>query len=190
MAYATLTDLRAYLGIDGTDDDDLLRDCLSRATQAIETYTGRTFYAATATVKYHDAVHDTCGATLFLDGDCCSITSVVNGDGETITSTYYVTKPQNETPYYAIKLKGSSGYAWTYADDPDDAIAITGYWAFMRTPTPDIVQACIRWAGHMYRMKDGQLYDSMQFAEQGVITIQPGIPKDVALLIDHYRKRI
>lgn len=190
MAYALLTDLRAYLGVDGTTDDDLLRDCLTRATAAIDTYTGRTFACTSATTKYHDAIHGTCGATLFLDGDCCQITSVVNGDGETISSTYYVTKPLNETPYYAIKLKGSSGYVWTYDDDPDDAIAVTGYWSWSRVAPDDVVQACLRYAAWLYRMKDAAVFDGSYIPEQGTINVQPGLPKDVVQLIDHYRKRV
>lgn len=190
MAYAMLTDLRTYLGLDGTTDDDLLRDCLSRATTAIDSYTGRTFAATTATTRYIDLEPGYHCRTLIFHDDCCQITSVVNGDGVTVATSEYVTLPRNETPYYGVRLLGSSGKCWTYDTDPEGAVQITGYWAWSRVPPDDVVQACLRYAAWLYRLKDAAVFDVSYIPEQGTITVPSGMPKDVGLLLVPYRKHL
>jgi len=189
MAYANLTDIRRYLGITSTDDDVLLSEMLDAATTAIDNATGRTFSAVTATARYFDATRDVDGALLHFDTDCCGITSVVNGDSVTITSAYYATEPRNVTPYYALRLTASSGYSWTYTTDPENAITITGYWAWSRTPPNDIRLACIRWAGYMYRQKDSQVYSVQSYVpDQGMIITPDDMPRDVVRLLRPYMR--
>ncbi len=189
MAYASLTDIRRYLGITSADDDALLAQLLNVATAAIDTHTGRTFSTPTAETRYFDARTDVEGARLWID-DCCEITAVVNGDGSTIVSSYYVTEPRRSTPYYALALKANSGLGWTYTATPENAIAITGYWGYSRTPPSEIQQACVRWAGHMYRQKDAAVYDTQAMPEQGLILVPQGAPKDVTLLLRPYVKLV
>ena len=188
--YCTLAQLRDFLGISGTADDALLSALITRASAAIDTYTGRTFHAALASVKHFDAIADVRGSVLYVDDDLASITSVTNGDGTTITALQYVTEPRNEPPFYALRLLGSTALSWTYDQDPENAIAITGYWAYSTTPPADVVQACVRWAGHMYRSKDAAIYDTVAAPEQGIITVPQGMPKDVILALSPYRRRI
>ena len=185
--YATLAELKAYLGISVTTDDALLSNILTRITAAIDAYCGRTFSATATETEYFDAIEDVDGRALYFDDDCASITGVVNGDGVTISSSYYVTMPTDDTPYYGIKLKASAPYAWTYTTDPENAIAVTGYWAYSLTPPADITQACVRWSAYAYRQKDAQ---SMTTAvEQGFMTVG-GIPDDILRLLAPYRSVI
>lgn len=188
-AYTTLADLKTYLGISGATDDALLNACIARASAAVDTYTGRTFYAATAEARSFDAVLDVTGNTLFVDDDLCAITSVVNGDATTITAAQYVTLPRRDPPYYALQLLASTGLFWTYTTDHENAITVTGYWAFAAQPPADVVQATVRWAGQMYRQKDAQVYDTL-IPEMGIMTVPQGTPKDVVLLLNPYRRRI
>jgi hypothetical protein len=188
MMYASLVDLKTYLGISSTTDDALLTDLLERVTAAFESETGRVFEVTTSTTKYFDSEADVVGATLYID-DCVSLTTVTNGDAAVITSTYYVTEPRNSTPYYAITLKASSGYAWTYTTDPQDAITISGKWGYSLKPPDDVVKAIIEWAAQSYRGKDAQTIEAA-LAEQGVVAVQPGIPKAVLRVIQHYKRRI
>lgn len=189
--YCTIADLKAYTGITGTTDDLLLYDCIQRAQALIERKTGRVFEVTVSTTHYFDALAEVCGSTLWFDDDCCSITTVTNGDADStvITSAYYTTKPVNSTPYYAITLKGSSGYSWQYVDDPENAIQVSGKWGYSATPPEDIVQACVRLAAYLYRQKDQQVIESM-VTEQGIITVQPGLPKDIEELLRPYKRRI
>ena len=132
MSYASLSALKAYLDIDGTGDDALLNDLLRRAQSLIDTHTRRTFEATVATTRYFDPTDTGIvrGARLYLGKDLCQISSVTNGDAEVVAAADYVTEPRNDTPYYALTLRSQSGIAWTYDDDSENAIAISGFWAY------------------------------------------------------------
>ncbi len=189
MAYATLSELKRELGTDLTDDDGLLSHYLGAAQAFIDKYTQFTFEASADTERTFDAVRDVDGAYLWLDEDLCAVTSVTNGDGTTVTAGQYVTDPRNKTPYFRLKLLSSSGVAWTYTTDPEDAISITGRWAYSETAPADITQATIRLAAHMYRQKDSSTFETTAYPDAGIIETPTGIPKNVQVIISHYRKR-
>lgn len=188
MAYALKAAVKTYLGITGSTDDDLMDDLLDRATAVIDSYTGRTFAASSDAERTFDAVgkHVTARA-LYLDRDLCSITTITNGDGVEVASGEYVTVPANDTPYYAIRIKGSAGKVWTYATDWEGAIVIDGKWGYSTTPPDDIVQACIRLAAFMYRQRDAQMMD-VTAIEAGVVLQPQGIPADVRQILAPYRR--
>ena len=75
MAYTDKTAVKAYLGIVTTDDDALLDVLIPRAQAIIDAKTGRTFEAASDSVRYFSDC-DVSGATLYLDHDLCAITSI------------------------------------------------------------------------------------------------------------------
>ena len=189
--YTTLNDLKTYLGISGTGDDTLLASILTRASEAIDSYTRRTF-AASESTRYFDAIgeHIIDGRILYFDHDLYSVTTVTNGDGNTISSTYYRLVSRNETPYYAIRLISSYTSTWTYTTNWEDAISITGKWGYSVTPPHDIVQATLRWGGYMYKQKDAQVFDTTAIPEAGVIQIPAGIPADVKMMLRPYRRGV
>lgn len=191
MAYATAAELKTYLSISGSGDDTLLGELLDRATAMIDRYTNRTFAAAGDTTRYFTVDADTEGRMLWFDTDICSITTVkTNNDAAsptTIASTEYVTMPRNRTPYYGIKLLWSSDNEWTYTDDPEMGIEVTGKWAYSTTAPDDIAQACIRLAAFLYRQKDAQLAD-VTAIEVGVVVRTPALPADVKMLLEGYRR--
>jgi len=194
MAYLVAADLKTYLGISSSTDDTLLTALIAAAQKAIEEYTHHVFEMATATARTFDAIRDIGKGDdrrmLYLDTDLCTISSIANGDGTTVTAAQYVTEPRGVTPYYAIRLKASANVAWTYTDDPENAITVTGKWAYSATPPNDIVQATRRMAGWMYRGKDTQAYDSTAFSELGVIRIKHKIPEDILQLLDEPYRRL
>lgn len=197
MAYTSLASVKDYLGITTTGNDDLLTTLIAAAQAAIDRHTGRTFEASADSTKYFDAEYDTSESYTRLDWtpyglDLCAITSVVNGDGTTITSTKYVTEPRHYTPYFAIKLKVSSGLYFTYDsdDDNEDAIAITGKWAYSTTAPAEVAQACLRWAAYLYRQKDSGTMDVVAVPGAGIIEVPQGIPKDVTMLLKPYRRLV
>jgi len=99
MSYASLTNLKDYLGISvaTTEDDPLLTDLLTRAEGIIDAYTGRRFEAETAT-KYF-TIDDIDGQNLYLWGyDLLSVTKLTNGDGVEIASGSYRLFPRNDNP--------------------------------------------------------------------------------------------
>jgi len=189
MAYTTAANVKTYLKITGSGDDTLIGDLITRAQKAIESYCGRVFEAASDTTRYFDAVEDVAGRRLWLDKDLCAITSVTNGDGDTVSSADYVTQPRNDTPYYALTLVTSSTVSWTYTDDPEDAIAIVGKWAYSTTAPADIVHATIRLASYYYRQKDAQVFGVTSNPEQGQLQIPEGIPRDIRAMLWPYKLR-
>ncbi len=182
MPYATLADFKAYRGTSGTGDDELIAALLARAQAQIETATHRIFEAAAGT-RYYDESH-VCGDELYLDGDLASVTSLTNGNGETIPAAGFWLLPRNKTPAYKIRLK--SGYDWNF--DTDGEIAVAGMWGYSLTPPADIVQATVRLAAYYYAGKDSQVFDVTAQPSAGIITVPKGLPQDVKVLIDPYRR--
>jgi len=187
MAYASITDLTVYLGIDeSTADDGLLTQLLARAQAAIDTYTRRTFEATADATRWH-TLDNVWGRQLQLDGDCCAITSITNGDGATVDAGEYHTMPRNRTPYYAVELWPDSAVAWDA--DSSGQIAVTGRWAYSTKAPADVVHACVRLAAWMYRQKDNTGNDAPIIA--GDVTILPTrIPSDVQLMLAPYRRAL
>lgn len=195
MAYTDKAAVKAYLKITDADDDDLIDTLIARAQAIIEQRTTRLFEASDTARKF-DALADTeldqYGARrdlVFYQDDLCSITSIVNGDGTTIASTKYVTLPRNVTPYFGIRLKASSGYVWEYEDDPEDAITITGVWAYSAEPPDDIVHAAVRLTAYLYRQKDTQqVFEQVIASPGGVLRMPSKLPSDVLELLEPYRR--
>lgn len=188
MSYITLADLKSYLGISSEDDDVLLEALIASAQKAIDTYTNRTFEASLDESRYFDYEADVEGRILYLDEDLCSITKVITNAIDEIPQDEYVTHPRNGTPYFAIEILSSSGYNWSYVDDPQVGIEVVGKWAWSETAPEDIAHATKRLAAYFYRQKDAGVFDTTAIPDAGVIQIPQGIPRDVRLIIDMYRR--
>ena len=193
MPYASVTAVKSYLGIASTADDALLTTLLTAAQAAIDAYTHRTFEAPVDTVRRFDAELDTSEAHTLLDWtpyglDLAQITSIVNGDGVTIPVDAYVLEPRHYPPYYGIKLKVSSGlYFEDDANgDHENAIAVTGRWAYSVTAPADVAHACVRWATYLYRQKDSGVYETTIIPGAGVMEVPMGIPRDVQMLLGRH----
>ncbi len=190
MAYCGIDELKEYLGVTGATDDAMLLTLLAAAQRTIDSYCARTFEATADTVRTFDSQRDVDGYTLTVDSDLCTITSIVNGDGTTISNSHYVTEPRNETPYYAIRLKASAGKVWTstVSGDSENAITITGKWAYSTSAPSDIAHVCKRLAAYIYRQKDNA-GDLDRAVIAGNSTILPAqIPSDIRLMLAPYRR--
>ena len=202
MAYAPLDDLKMYLGIadDSTDDDLLLRDLLERASTNIDSYTHRNFEARTDTEYYERDDLDDSGFVLWLGRDLLTVTTLTNGHAiptvapftNVIPDTEYWLvdakgKRKSSGPYHAIRLKIDSTYSWEF--DVDYWVEVEGTWGYSSSPPDDVVQATIRLASYYYAQKDAQVFDVTAVPEAGVITVPQGIPRDVKVIIDHYKRQ-
>jgi hypothetical protein len=192
MAYADVDQLKTYLGITDTGDDGLLSDLLHRSQKAIESFTGRIFEVSEQTFRYYTVGVDTDGRVLYLDEDLYSINAIVtNADaafGTTLLATEYITHPRTITPYYAIELLGSSSNSWTYTTDPENGITVRGKWGYSEEAPYDIAHSCIRLAAYCYRQKDASVFDITAIPDAGVIMTPQGIPADVKIILNPYRK--
>lgn len=129
-SYCSISDLKTYLAVTTSTDDVLLQLMLDAATNRIDSLTQRTFQAAGDSVRTFDPSRNLIAGELWLDEDLSYITSVINGDAVDVTSQVYH-NPRNVTPYYSIGLKTSGSDYWTYTTDVQDAISVTGRWAYM-----------------------------------------------------------
>jgi hypothetical protein len=195
MAYATVTQLQGYAGIEDDRHNGLLALLIERATATMDERIGFSFEAASDTNRSLDAAEWPAGAvlgyTLYLGAWCASITTVTNGDGTVITSSYYVTEPRNSGPFYAIKLLGSSGYAWEGdgSGDTENAITVAGRWAYSTTAPADITHATLRLALWYYRQRDSSTDMDRPLLAEGVTIMPSQMPKDVVEILDRYRRR-
>ena len=131
MVYITSTDVKLFGGLADSDthDDALLAVMIPIAQQMVDTYTKRTFeYTNTSDAsesRIFDAEEDISGRLLILDKDLHSIRSI-SVDGTAISSDSYVTEPRTSTPYWGVKVLGSSSDSWDYGTDAENAISIDG----------------------------------------------------------------
>ena len=183
--YISLPEVKKYLKIDSSDDDSLLVSFISDAQSAVDSFCLRTFEAAADSTRYFDALRDVDGRRLKLDRDLCAITSITNGDGATVTTGQYTTLPRNDTPFYAIQLKASSGINWQWENDPEGAIAVTGRWAYSTTVTDKFPLAfvCKRLVAYFYHQR-GNNADLDRAVVVGNSTLLPAsLPADIQKLL-------
>lgn len=198
MAYITLADLKRDLGIpaDNTDSDAQLTDFLERAQAMIDKECRRKFEADSNTTRYFHAVEHVRGLELWLDRDLAAIDSITNGDGTEIASNQYTVVPINAIadgkPIEAIRLKRSAGVRWTYKDDPEEAIAISGKWAYSETAPHDIQQAVFRLAHYLFQQKDNASdidRPVLLTAGGNTMVLPPKLPDDIRKILTPYVRK-
>lgn len=201
MAYITTAQLKSYMGITASTDDTLLGLCIDRAQSVINSYTNRVFESTADTTRYYTPIIDRIGSGFGYSGDLAddytidtnydliSITSITNGDGSNVPTSAVVLLPVNFTPAYAIRLKNSSGYYWTYVNSPESSITVVGRWGYSLTAPANIQQACLRIASGFYRQRDGSpdLSQSIISADGSAI-VSSAMRADVVQLLNPYRR--
>lgn len=187
MAYCSVADIKSYLGIENSGDDSLIQTLRDAAESAIDAYVGHTFEVKTDTTRYYDVygphVH---GRRLYFDRPLASLTTLTDGSGP-FAATDYVMLPRNDAPFYGVELKLTTSRMWTYVNDWENAISVTGRWGYSVTAPDDIRQATRRLASFYYRQKDASLQD-VTAIEAGVVVQPIAIPADVRALLAPYRK--
>lgn len=143
MHYATLHQVRAYLGLGATNtgDDSRIIRLINYAVGFIDLYKGRRYDVRLDTL-YYDVPKNDLGLMgnyagqrfsfldyLRLGDDLLEVVSLVNGDGSSIPADSYVVEPYNTYPKFKIVLLGSSGAAWApdANGNVEKAIKLTGY---------------------------------------------------------------
>lgn len=132
LEYTTLVDWKAAKtpGSTATSDDGLMLAYIREVSKEINHLTGRTFAPVVAT-RLFDACRAVDGRLLLVAPyDLLAVTTLTNGDSTVITGANYTFETSGMTPYWAIRLKASSGYMWTYTTDPEDAISVAGVWGY------------------------------------------------------------
>jgi hypothetical protein len=192
MAYATLTQLKADLGINTTDStrDTQLTEKLDAAAAAIDDYCGRTFTAAGSpatarTLQPRGRIQRTDEGERLLVPDIGSTTDLVIETGSTaagwdaVTSTRYEVEPTNAAaegePYTAILLMSG-----TWPTSVGTRVRVTARWGW--PAVPDVVeQANLLLAARLWKRKDSP-EGIIGSAEWGVLRLSRTDPDVVTLL--------
>lgn len=188
MPYITLNEVKTYGDFESTNDDSLLTNLISDAQGIIEGITKRKFEGS-ASNRYFDAITDIDERTLLLDEDLCSISSITNGDGVVLTSGEYVTEDRNDTPFWGITLKSSSNKSWTYETDPENAITVSGVWAYSSTPPSDIHIATLRLVSWLYKQRETTVdLERATVTPEGQTLMPARLPYDIYSTLMRYKK--
>ena len=198
MAYITTAEAKDYVGgITSSSDDALITAIIESTEVFVESYTGRDFKADSDSTRTFDANDDVYGGTLYFDEDLAASPTTVktNADasagGTTLTeNTDFVVVPKNRTPYYALKLLGSSSETWTYTDDSELGITVLGPWGFSTTPPLDIVLAMKDIVKTVYRSRDSNVEAGNVILSSGMVITPAQIPKMTLETLSRYRKLV
>ena len=160
--YASLAELKAYLGETGASFDPQLLDSLVTASRGIEHYCGRRFYpdqAATARVyRPRDSL------VVLVDDFWTTTGLAVKVDtaggatyGLTLTSANYQLEPLNGVndgeagwPYNRLCAVNTTWPWWSRSAIP--AVQVTAKWGWATVPGP-VKQACVYLAEEAYKLK-------------------------------------
>lgn len=129
--YASVTDLKALLGVTDTTDDTVFRRQLELASRAIDRYCNRHFYVRTET-RYPTDVR---GTRLNLDDDLLTVTTLKFDEDQdrtyeyTLTETDYALWPYSEFPKRRIELDTRLGN-YIYWPGGIKPIEIAGTWGY------------------------------------------------------------
>lgn len=211
MAYVTIEEVMQEMDILSEDVDEvLLQRKIDSAQNIIENVTNRRFEASADETRLIDCIEGETvdGRTLFIPYDICEITTILNGDEDNteVTVDEYVTEPRLRTvsggssvmpavhdawPWYAVRLKFSANKSWDYTDDQEEAISITGRWAFSITPPAAIKDATIRLSDWLYHQKDN-LDDREEntTGTDGILLMMSDLPSDVQSRLMRYVRTV
>ena len=189
MAYPTLAQVKARLGIGDTSEDTTITQVLNSAITTAEKYTGRLFVAATATREFRaDAPYVTGDKRrLNLFADLHALTTLTNGDGTVIAALDYYLFPW-EAPYYEVQLAVDSGL---FFNSISQRISVAGNWGYSSTCPADVFQAIIDLAHYLYfGVHSGTGGANLQASRQtGLIVAPDQIPPKIVSVLDLYRRR-
>lgn len=189
MAYTTIITVKQHAGIESSNYDTVINNCILYAKDYIDKQSDRVFECASGYARKF-SLDDVDGQYLYFDDDICAITSIVNGDGDTVDSDQYVTRPVNETPINYIKLKDSSNVTWEGDSDgnSEDVITVTGLWSYSETAPNNIVYAATRLSLHIFntRVHDNDS-NRIVMLDNGNYLLPVGVPRDVMDIINSYK---
>ena len=188
--YATLAEVKTYIGTDKATGDTLLSDLITQASRDIDIHCQRTFTARAETRSF-DALADVYGRDLLLDDDLLSVTALTNGNGSVLAASEYVLLPANQSPKYAIRLKASASEFWTYDADPEEAISVVGSWGYQNsTVAPDdIRRVAVRLTAWYFKQRDAP-FEATGLPELGEVIIPTALPTDIQRALAPYVRTV
>jgi hypothetical protein len=196
-SYADLLLFKSYIGAGDNDDAEnaLMQHSLDAATDFINTYTGRTFYADDAATK---RFHPTSPNYLDLIPDIRTVTSVAvdaAGDftfSETLAATDYYLVPLVPLPDAGIyqRLMIAPNSSMSFAWGQSTQVQVVGDWGYVvdGAPPAAIIQACLIQASRLFSRK-GAPFGVLENTDIGQFTRIGAMDPDVKALLNPYKSR-
>ena len=199
--YATLTEIKNYMSISDTTDNDLLENLVESASRSIDRIANRRFYLdATASARLYRAY-----SNIFVYVDDIGTTSSLvvavdeNGNGtysKTLTlNTDYIldplTSPSLNRPYTQLTMV-SNTETWPIfpgltSNGLRPGVQVTARWGWPSVPD-DLNMACLILTADLYKRKDAP-GGILGLGDLGVVRMSP-IGRDVTAMVRAYKKEV
>jgi len=186
--YASLSELKTYLGVSASTDDARLELAIESASRAIDAECSRQFYATTATRYYQPDDPQ----RLTLDDDLLSVTAIAvdrsgTRDYATLAATDYELDPE-AAPYRTVWIAPGSTQAFPMGRR---GVRIQGSWGYcLAGDHPQaIARACLILATRYFKRKDAP-FGVVGTPELGYLRITSRDPEVRGLLMPYRRYQV
>jgi hypothetical protein len=197
--YATLTEIKAYLSISDSTDNDLLENLVESASRSIDRIANRRFYAdAAASARLYRAYSD---VFVYTD-DISTTTSLVvaideNGNGsysKTLTlNTDFIMDPLTASslgrPFTQLTMVSNTEqwpiFPGITQNGLRPGVQVTAKWGWPSVPD-DINVACLILTADLYKRKDAP-GGVLGLGDLGAIRMSP-VGRDVTAMVRAYQK--
>lgn len=183
--YASLAELKTYLGITALTDDARLELAIEAASRAIDAECSRQFYATTAT-RYFEADDP---QRFTLDDDLHAVTSIAydstgRRDYVALAGADYELDPE-AAPYRTVWIAPGSSVAFPMARR---GVRVVGAWGYCATGSQPqaITRACLILATRYFKRKDAP-FGVIGTPELGYLRVTARDP-EVRALLQPYRR--
>ena len=195
--YCTLAEIKAFVNIVDSNDDNELEDAVNSASRQIDAYCGRKFYADGSTSA---KVYRTRNPYMVVVDDISTSTGLVlkyddSDDGiyeTTVASTDFILLPLNGEAFGIDGLGFTSIELLTYGphDYPTThtnkrpRVQVTANWGFAAVPEP-VRQACLMLSSENFAMRNTPL-GIAGVGEFGVLAVRQN--RQITRMLDPYRR--
>lgn len=184
--YATLQELKTWLGISGNTDDTRLELAIEAASRAIDAECSRRFYATSATRYFQTDDSLRCD----VDDDLLAVTSIAydstgRRDYIALAGTDYELDPE-AAPYRIIHIAPASSYFFSV--NQRRGVRVIGSWGYCATGSQPqaITRACLLLATRYFKRKDAP-FGVIGTPELGFMRVTARDP-EVRALLNPYRR--
>ena len=198
--YITLAELKTYLGLSGSGQDDNLENAIEGASREIDAICGRYFYQTSSEVKYFTPISRT-----YLEIPDLSSTSGLEVKIDTTDNGTHDTTLTIDTDFYLKPLdagekevEGDERQPYTHIFildsrsserfDPDivKSVKVTGLWGFSGKPNA-IKQSTFIQSSRLFKRKDAP-FSSYGGQNTGTLNLERNFDPDAMELIKGYRR--
>lgn len=201
--YCTTQELAAQLGIDDTDDDDLLQGSVTAASREIEGFCGRRFWIDDTVTNRVFYATDRDELDLFdqpgegIGVDIATATGLIiafdtdySGTYETALTAYNLL-PANAIAdgrgFSCVRIGYGSAYTFPVSHGYP-TVQITAKFGFPSVPE-DVKKACLIQAAQLYKAKDA-VFGAVSFGDSGAMYMRSGLASAAKALLAPYQRAL